>query len=257
MAVTEIPPNQAGVQAIPWKAEFEKVSRQGRQQPDGKKGSGPPGSDPDLAPEFTIDEVPLALPDPKRKRDPNRPETLIEIVARREAELHAQAMAKQGDGKPVEKQKSSFDDDDDELGPVGNALLYTLSLASFHFMIDVLVYNQYAAASADEPFDWVDMLTRTCRVIPVLAIATWLMHTTTAKRTLRPLRQVAFLAGATVTGTTLIWSGNKMAYYAVMKRAPPLATLWIWSVVELDPAPALLSAILVGVWAWWNELGLF
>ena len=45
------------------------------------------------------------------------------------------------------------------------------------------------------------------------------------------------------TGTTLIHINATSNYLQVMNVAPGVATLWIWSVVQLDLVPALLGLI--------------
>jgi hypothetical protein len=41
-----------------------------------------------------------------------------------------------------------------------------------------------------------------------------------------------------------------------MRQCPPLATLWIYTIVQLELAPATLSLITVGCFVWWNGLRL-
>jgi hypothetical protein len=64
--------------------------------------------------------------------------------------------------------------------------------------------------------------------------------------------QVFFLALSTLSGCYLIHAANVYGYLAVMKRAPPLGTLWIWSVIELKLPLALLSLGLVGGYLQWS-----
>ena len=51
-------------------------------------------------------------------------------------------------------------------------------------------------------------------------------------------------------GCYLIYSSNEEAYFAVMKRAPPLGTLWVWSVIEMRLEFAVGSLIAVGAYFW-------
>lgn len=43
---------------------------------------------------------------------------------------------------------------------------------------------------------------------------------------------------------------NSFGYMAVMKQAPPLGCLWVWSVIELDLAWAVLSLAGTGMFVW-------
>jgi len=48
------------------------------------------------------------------------------------------------------------------------------------------------------------------------------------------LHQIFFFSGSVAAGCYLIHITNEHGYYAIMKQAPPLGCLWIWSVIELD-----------------------
>jgi hypothetical protein len=48
------------------------------------------------------------------------------------------------------------------------------------------------------------------------------------------LHQLLFFVGSVSAGSYLIHITNTYGYYAVMKQAPPVGILWIWSVIELD-----------------------
>lgn len=54
------------------------------------------------------------------------------------------------------------------------------------------------------------------------------------------LRQAIFFTAGTCAGCYLIYITNKHGYLAVMKQAPPLACIWVWSVIELDLQWAVL-----------------
>jgi hypothetical protein len=53
-------------------------------------------------------------------------------------------------------------------------------------------------------------------------------------------------------GCYIVKSVNKHGYYFVMKRTPPLGTLWIWAVIEMDIPGAMLSLVGVGLYTWYN-----
>jgi len=58
-------------------------------------------------------------------------------------------------------------------------------------------------------------------------------------------------------GCHLIYSSNEEAYFAVMKRAPPLGTLWVWSVIEMKLEVAVLSVGVVGGYFWLGGFKMF
>ena len=55
----------------------------------------------------------------------------------------------------------------------------------------------------------------------------------------------------------MVYSGNKHGYFYVMKSAPPIGTLWIWSVVEMSLPFAATSAAAVLGYIWWNGFDFF
>jgi hypothetical protein len=51
-------------------------------------------------------------------------------------------------------------------------------------------------------------------------------------------------------GCYLIHISNEFGYLAVMKQAPPLGCIWVWSVIELDLPWAVLSLTAAGTYLW-------
>lgn len=45
----------------------------------------------------------------------------------------------------------------------------------------------------------------------------------------------------------MVHATNRYGYYAVMKKAPGIGTLWIWCVVELDAILAFFSCMIVAI----------
>jgi hypothetical protein len=82
---------------------------------------------------------------------------------------------------------------------------------------------------------------------------------TSALRSLFPPspRTFVFLPVATLLGAHLVSLTNEASYYAVMKRAPAIGTLWVWCVLEMSLGPAVLG--LVGPVGWgvlWKGYGI-
>ncbi|KAF2838154.1 hypothetical protein M501DRAFT_1005017 [Patellaria atrata CBS 101060] len=180
--------------------------------------------------------IPLAQPD----RSGPKGKTLFDLAEERQALLDA--------GKPFEKRTDdpSGSSTEEDFGPVGDALLYTLSLSMLHFTLDVIVHHQYR-----ESISWSEIVTRMLAAMPVLFVVVYIMHTETANR-FQVVRQGVFLGTAIAAGCYMVYSANVHGYYAVMKRAPPIGTLWVWGVVELKLPWALVSLGTVGGYLWWG-----
>lgn len=84
------------------------------------------------------------------------------------------------------------------------------------------------------------------------AVAPPLVPSLLPARLQHPARQLIFFVMSTVCGCAVIQVTNGEGYLAVMKRAPPLACLWIWAVVELDLAWAALSLAIAAAYLWVN-----
>lgn len=177
--------------------------------------------------------------------------TLYEIAAERQEELQKEGFYDKYDDKYAHGENAGdhqfwSSPDDEPIGAMGEATVWSLSLAMFHFTLDVLVFHQYR-----QSIEWREIWTRVVSILPALWIVIYLLHT---RRVLRwkKTRQVFFLVASVAAGTWLIRSGNNYGYFAVMKTAPPLGTLWIWAVVEMDLWFAVAHVVVVGVYMWWN-----
>lgn len=70
-------------------------------------------------------------------------------------------------------------------------------------------------------------------------------------------RTLFFLPLACFLGFRLIVITNDSGYYAVMKKAPPVGTLWVWCVLEMSPGAAVLALVLpVGYGILWQGYNL-
>ncbi|KAJ5832598.1 hypothetical protein N7474_000909 [Penicillium riverlandense] len=182
---------------------------------------------------------------------------------------------------------SSDDDDESEpeinnsnnkpLPPLLDTVLLTLPLTTLHFTLAFLAAHQYA-----EKTDFRALLQESLIVtFPLLTFLIHLVHghiftipiplslrrrdTTSndsvglVRRLIFPpsLRTVVFLPVATVLGAHLIAITNGDPYYAVMKKAPAVGTLWIWCILEMSVGAAMLGALGPLVWGvWWMGYGI-
>ncbi|KAK1597141.1 uncharacterized protein LY79DRAFT_508399 [Colletotrichum navitas] len=150
------------------------------------------------------------------------------------------------------------DDDDDEakLSPamerVMDTLLWTVSLAMVHGTLDVLVQNQYA-----KEIEYPVVIGRTLAAFLVLSFLFYNLHAHPTSPNLvpglplrfqHPIRQAVFFVAGTWAGCHLIYITNKFSYLYVLKQAPTLGCVWIWSVLELDLPVAVASLATAGAY---------
>ncbi|KAI1742109.1 hypothetical protein F4680DRAFT_446183 [Xylaria scruposa] len=192
-------------------------------------------------------EIKLAQPD----RSAPSEETLLNLAQERN-------LFEQADQHPANRRRKNGGgggDDDGELSPTAerimDALLWTVSLAMLHFTLDVLVQHQYAM----EYISWPQTITRALVAFLVFFAFFYVLHPHPSSPVLMPglprkfqgpLRQAIFFVASTVSGCYLIDISNNHGYLAVMKQSPPLGCLWVWSVIELNLIPALVSLAVAG-----------
>ncbi|KAK4668922.1 uncharacterized protein QC764_701510 [Podospora pseudoanserina] len=212
-----------------------------------------------------------------RLRQPDRSgpkeKTLLEIAQERnlfaEAEKRQNALRKKtGESGTVDGSSSSEDDEEDDeedeekgLSPTAERILETmlwaLCLSMLHFTLDVLVQHQYSADRVVWPTVW----TRFFQALLVFGLLVYTLHPHPSKPTLVPglplryqsvLRQSVFFVCSICAGCYMIHITNMFGYLAIMKQAPSLGCLWVWSVIELELPWAVLSLVGAGGFLWLN-----
>ncbi|KAJ9293376.1 hypothetical protein DTO271G3_7872 [Paecilomyces variotii] len=164
-------------------------------------------------------------------------------------------------------------DPDDAISPFIDTLLLSIPLSAMHLTLSYLAAHQYAQ---DIP---VKKLVNES-LFAALPVLTFLIHLShghiisfgqTDKSSKQPprlsdlsfssiwklifpptLRTLVFLPLAVGLGAKLVALTNDAGYYAVMKRAPSIGTLWVWSVLELSAGAAAIGVIVPLAWGvWW------
>ena len=207
-------------------------------------------------------EIPLSQP----SRETRKTKTLLEIAAERQSQLqHGEPfgdVAADSSSPPsisitqinpdgtLNEISASGDSQltDDPIGPFGQALFFALTLSMLQFTLDVLVHHQYR-----QEIGWDLIVQRTFVTFPILLVLVYMLHS----RSTSLWTQILFLGLSVGAGCYLIYSSNELAYFAVMKRAPPLGTLWVWSVIEMRLPYALGSLFTVAVYFWWGDYTIF
>ncbi|KAF2252196.1 hypothetical protein BU26DRAFT_252744 [Trematosphaeria pertusa] len=199
--------------------------------------------------EIDADGVEYILKHPDRSGPKGK--TLFELAEERQRELDKGKPARWNTGEgntPAGERPSS---DEDPIGPLGDAMLYSFSMAILHVTLDVAVYSQYREAVI-----WGEIFKRAGSALPIFFLLVYLTHVEFSNR-FPVLRNLLFFAGAVAAGCYMIYSGNKHGYFYVMKAAPPVGALWIWSVVEMSFPYAAVSALAVLGYSKWNGFDFF
>lgn len=151
-------------------------------------------------------------------------------------------------------------EDEEDLTAVGQFMFdildystFLIPLLSVHLVLDILVHVQYT----DSTFENMslldrDVLARAGLCIPVFALLHHFVH---PMKDTRVFRIGSFIASV-ATGGYLLYAGNEEGYYATMKRAPPLGTLWVWMFIEMEWAWSASSLVVVAFWMWLRDYSL-
>jgi hypothetical protein len=205
-----------------------------------------------IAPPTRTPKLKLAQPDRSKPKE----KTLLDIYEEKK-ELLNQGQPfdpKYEDGLPRGESGNILDvglGETEPMGPVGDAVFWTVCLCMVHFTLDVLVYSQFA-----QDIVWSAIWKRTGTMLPILFLVTYMMRSELAWK-LGIVRQIFFLALGVGTGCYMIHAGNVHQYFAVMKQAPPLGTLWIYSVLEMDLPFAAGSLLLNVAFLLWGGYSFF
>ncbi|KAI9683960.1 MAG: hypothetical protein M1829_004295 [Trizodia sp. TS-e1964] len=189
--------------------------------------------------------LPLALPE----RGSPKGKTLFELADERKVLLRKGQPFRSGNTVESEISRLASDlnlesGNGEPIGPLGNALFFSLSLAMLHFTLDVLVQNQYR-----QEMDWGSIASRSLQSYPVMFFLIYMLHSPAN----HPAAQLLFVCMSITTGCYLVHIANKKGYYAVMKRAPPLGSLWVWSVIELKLPYAVGSLLVVLIFVYYGN----
>ncbi|CAK5275582.1 unnamed protein product [Mycena citricolor] len=137
----------------------------------------------------------------------------------------------------------------DSLGEeIFNALLLVTPCSFLLLMMQILIYNQYG-----QDVNYKRLTDKMISGVPILSI--FIFYTSRYKRDYR-LQRILFLM-ATAVGSRTVFLAKQASYLKNIEQTPPLITLWVYLIVQLDLGLAVLSLVGVGAFVWWKDLNLF
>lgn len=155
-------------------------------------------------------------------------ESLLEQINKAQGERRRKIALERSE-KPVSS-NAGFDLED--LSPserfmfgVLDLLQYLIPLVFVHAGLNILVRKQYGQ---ETPFT--EVASEAMITIPVMSMIHLLGHPNNDKRWFRIM---AFFFSVSI-GMYLIYTSFEESYYMIMARAPPLGTIWIWLLLEMD-----------------------
>lgn len=227
----------------------------------------------------TQGKVPVYKPQPPRTNKEGKPLRYRKVAVRTQEDVYDEAEDDEEDDIPTDSKWFEFLD----------FCMYLIPLMSVHLVLDVLVQKQYGGGDLDpslqgHPFPKrgdldthsiqlrrqeltviLQAAKRSLTSIPVLAglhafCAPYVNAISKLQRGeaeddralpkgLRIFRVVSFAASVGI-GCYVLYAANEQGYMAVMKRAPPLGTLWVWLIVEMEWNWGALSLVVVCMWSY-------
>ncbi|TFK86832.1 hypothetical protein K466DRAFT_523514 [Polyporus arcularius HHB13444] len=141
--------------------------------------------------------------------------------------------------------------DEEGLSPfaeeVFSAAMLTIPMSFMLLMMEILVHYQYGRRP-----EMSELMDRMLPGVPIISI--FVFYTNRYKFDIRV--QTALFLLASIGGSRLVWLINRGNWLKVIQQSPPLATAWIFAVVELNLLPAFLSLVAVTGYSWYAGLKL-
>ncbi|KAH9062160.1 hypothetical protein EDB87DRAFT_372050 [Lactarius vividus] len=153
-------------------------------------------------------------------------------------------------------------DDDDDYPLAEEIFVATTLLIPMSFlllMMYILINFQYGQQPS-----WDIITNRMLSSVPILAIfifySGWLKvpsnmyakYFSANRYKHRRWAQAGFFILSVVSGTRMIYQVNYSNWLLNMQQCPPIGTIWVYTVLQLDLGPAALALSTVGVWVWWT-----
>jgi len=193
-------------------------------------------------------EVPLTSPlkmSPRAK--PDKP--LIDITEDEQWRLINQSGILQNPTLVQESRvESTVDVEEEEISlcdEIFNAVMLIMPFSSLLLLMEILIHHQYGKTASFE------ILTdRMLSGVPILSL--FIFYTNRHKRD-RRMQLLLYIISIAV-GSRMIYQFNHASWLVNMKQCPPLATIWIYTIIQLELIPAFLNLVVVGVFVWWKDL---
>ncbi|KAI3612509.1 hypothetical protein WG66_009946 [Moniliophthora roreri] len=126
-----------------------------------------------------------------------------------------------------------------------DATLYIIPMSSLLLLMDILVHNQYGQQPSVK-----EIVDRMTPGIPILSV--FIFYTKRYKQD--PRMQFFLFLLSVFAGPRLMYLLARGGWLTNIRQCPPLATIWVYTMVQLNLAPALLNLLIVGAYVWWKGL---
>ncbi|KAF8974229.1 hypothetical protein BDZ97DRAFT_1751072 [Flammula alnicola] len=126
-----------------------------------------------------------------------------------------------------------------------NAVLLIIPFSSILLLMEILIRQQYGKTASMEA-----IMDRMVPGVPILSI--FIFYTVRYKQH-RRIQTLLFTISVLV-GSRMLYLIDNASWLVNMKQCPALATIWIYTIVQLDLELAVVSLLTVGAFVWWKDL---
>jgi hypothetical protein len=131
-----------------------------------------------------------------------------------------------------------------------DTITWSMPFGFLYLMMDIMIQQQYGIKPT--------VLGEASRLASPLAILTAFIYATTIQPfTNRIAMQVLMFIVGTSAGTSFLYVYSRSAMVVVVRRIPPLAVLWMYSIVRMDLSLLLLSLSIVWGFVIYHDLPVF
>ncbi|KAF4619945.1 hypothetical protein D9613_005184 [Agrocybe pediades] len=129
-----------------------------------------------------------------------------------------------------------------------NAILLIIPFSSILLLMEVLIRQQYGKETTLDV-----VMDRMVPGVPILSV--FIFYTLRYKQDRRMQALLFFIS--VLVGSRMLYSMTNASWLVNMQQCPPLATIWIYTVVQLELGPAVASLAVIGAFVWWKDITIF
>jgi len=126
-----------------------------------------------------------------------------------------------------------------------NAVMLIIPFSTLLLLMVILIHHQYG-----KNVSWEIIMEKMLPGVPILSL--FIFYTNRHKRH-RRMQFLLFIVSI-VVGSRMIYQLNHASWLVNINQCPPLATIWIYTIIQLELSPAFLNLVVVGAFVWWRGL---
>ncbi|KAK0206498.1 hypothetical protein DFS33DRAFT_1255526 [Desarmillaria ectypa] len=141
--------------------------------------------------------------------------------------------------------KESIEEDTPLAEEIFDAVVLIIPFTFLLVLMEILIHQQYGRVAT------LEILTeKLISGVPILSV--FIFYTTRYKS--HRAMQLAFFVIANIVGPRMVYLLSRGSWLVNMKQCPPLATIWVYTIFQLNLGPAVVNLAIVVAFVWWKGL---